>query len=155
MVQGHGKIPWRREWLPTPVFVPGELHGQRSLAGCIVHEVEKSQTRLNNFNSLNSCSWTGEFNVKMAILLKAIYRLNAIPIILPMTEKLPIFHRTGTSNPQIYMEPLKAQNCQSSLEEKSRRHNPPRLQTTLQSYSNQNSMILTQKQPWINGTAQK
>ena len=28
-----GKIPWRREWLPTPVFLPGELHGQRSLAG--------------------------------------------------------------------------------------------------------------------------
>jgi len=28
-----GKMPWRREWLPTLVFLPGELHGQRSLAG--------------------------------------------------------------------------------------------------------------------------
>ena len=28
-----GKIPWRREWLPTPVFLPREFHGQRSLAG--------------------------------------------------------------------------------------------------------------------------
>ena len=28
------KIPWRREWQPTPVFFPGESHGQRSLAGC-------------------------------------------------------------------------------------------------------------------------
>ena len=28
-----GKIPWRREWLPTSVFWPGEFHGQRSLAG--------------------------------------------------------------------------------------------------------------------------
>ena len=28
-----GKIPWRREQLPTPVFWPGELHGERSLAG--------------------------------------------------------------------------------------------------------------------------
>ena len=27
------KIPWRREWLPTPVFLPGELHGQWSLMG--------------------------------------------------------------------------------------------------------------------------
>ena len=27
------KIPWRREWLPTPVFLPGESHGQRSLVG--------------------------------------------------------------------------------------------------------------------------
>ena len=26
-----GKIPWRREWLPTPVFLPREFHGQRSL----------------------------------------------------------------------------------------------------------------------------
>ena len=25
--------PWRREWLPTPVFWPGEFHGQRSLVG--------------------------------------------------------------------------------------------------------------------------
>ena len=27
------KIPWRREWQPTPVFLPGESHGQRSLVG--------------------------------------------------------------------------------------------------------------------------
>jgi len=26
-----GKIPWRRAWKPTPVFLPGESHGQRSL----------------------------------------------------------------------------------------------------------------------------
>ena len=28
-----GKIPWRRAWQPIPVFMPGESHGQRSLAG--------------------------------------------------------------------------------------------------------------------------
>ena len=28
-----GKIPWRRARQPTPVFLPGESHGQRSLAG--------------------------------------------------------------------------------------------------------------------------
>ena len=27
------KIPWRREWLPTPLLLSGEFHGQRSLAG--------------------------------------------------------------------------------------------------------------------------
>ena len=27
------KIPWRRTWYPTPVFLPGESHRQRSLAG--------------------------------------------------------------------------------------------------------------------------
>ena len=26
-------IPWRRKWQPTPVFLPGEFHGERSLAG--------------------------------------------------------------------------------------------------------------------------
>ena len=28
-----GKIPWRRAWQPTPVFLPEESHGERSLAG--------------------------------------------------------------------------------------------------------------------------
>jgi len=27
------KISWRRKWQPTPIFLPGESHGQRSLAG--------------------------------------------------------------------------------------------------------------------------
>ena len=29
-----GKMPWSRKWQPTPVFLPGKLHGQGSLAGC-------------------------------------------------------------------------------------------------------------------------
>ena len=28
-----GKIPWRRKWQPTPVFLPGKSHEQRSLVG--------------------------------------------------------------------------------------------------------------------------
>ena len=28
-----GKIHWRREWQPTPVFLPGKFHGQRNLEG--------------------------------------------------------------------------------------------------------------------------
>ena len=28
-----GKIPWRREWIPIPVFLAGEFHGQRGPAG--------------------------------------------------------------------------------------------------------------------------
>ena len=28
-----GKISWRREWLPTPIFLPGEFQGQRRLVG--------------------------------------------------------------------------------------------------------------------------
>ena len=29
-----GRIPWRREWEPPPVFLPGKSHGRRSLIGC-------------------------------------------------------------------------------------------------------------------------
>ena len=38
------KIPWRRKWQPTPVFLPGKSHGQRSLVGCIAWDC-KSQTQ--------------------------------------------------------------------------------------------------------------
>ena len=46
LIIGSGRFPWRREWLPTPVFLPGEFQGQRSLAGYTVHGVAKSQTQL-------------------------------------------------------------------------------------------------------------
>ena len=36
-----GKIPWRRDWQPTPVFLPGESHGHRSLAGCSPQGVQR------------------------------------------------------------------------------------------------------------------
>ena len=32
-IPGLGRFPWRRKWQPTPVFLPGESHGQRSLVG--------------------------------------------------------------------------------------------------------------------------
>ena len=31
LIPGLEKFPWRREWQPTPVLLPGEFHGQRSL----------------------------------------------------------------------------------------------------------------------------
>ena len=44
-----GKIPWRRVWQPTPVFLPGESHGQRSLAAT-VHGLTKRWTQLSDFH---------------------------------------------------------------------------------------------------------
>ena len=32
-IPGLGRFPWRRAWQSTPVFLPGESHGQKSLAG--------------------------------------------------------------------------------------------------------------------------
>ena len=61
-----------------------------------------------------------------------------------------IFHRTGTNNPNIYMEQQKTQNRQSNSEEQkvSRRHLSPRLQAILQSYSHQDSVVLVPKQTY-------
>ena len=30
-IPGSGRCPWRREWQPIPVFLPGKSHGQRRL----------------------------------------------------------------------------------------------------------------------------
>ena len=38
---GVGKIPWRRKWQRTPVFLPGKSHHQRSLAGYTGHGVTR------------------------------------------------------------------------------------------------------------------
>ena len=39
-----GKTPWRRKWQPTPVFLPGKSHGQRSLVGYSVWGRKESDT---------------------------------------------------------------------------------------------------------------
>ena len=44
------KIPWRRKWQPTPIFLSGKFHGQRSLAAT-VHGIKESQTRLSEHTS--------------------------------------------------------------------------------------------------------
>ena len=38
------EIPWRRKWQPTPVFLHGEFHGQRSLAGYSPWDCKESDT---------------------------------------------------------------------------------------------------------------
>ena len=50
-----GKIPWRRKWQPTPVFLPGEFHGQRSLVGYSPwgHKESGMTEQLNNNKKLN------------------------------------------------------------------------------------------------------
>ena len=45
LIPGSGRLPWRRAWQPTLVFLSGESHGQRNLVGS-VHGVAKSQTQL-------------------------------------------------------------------------------------------------------------
>ena len=77
---------------------------------------------------------------------KAICRFNAIPIKLPMA----FFNRTRTKNFTIHMETQKTLNSQSSLEKEecSWRNQPSWLQTMLQSYSHQESMVLAETQKY-------
>ena len=50
---------WRRKWQPTPVFLPRESHGQRSLVGCCPYIGAHSRTWL---KSLSMHAWIGEGN---------------------------------------------------------------------------------------------
>ena len=49
----HRFDPWRRKWLPTPVFLPGKSHGERSPAGYSPWGCRESDMteRLNNSNN--------------------------------------------------------------------------------------------------------
>jgi len=60
------KIPWRRKWQPTPVFLPEESHGQRSLVGCSPQVSKESDVteRLHSLHSYtHSQDWSPPFFV--------------------------------------------------------------------------------------------
>ena len=52
-----GKIPWRRAWQPTPVFLPGESHGQRGLAGYSPRGHKESDTTEMTQHACTQCSF--------------------------------------------------------------------------------------------------
>ena len=73
-----GKIPWRRAWQPTPAFLPGESHGQRSLGGYSPWG-HKSQTRQTDYHFPYSHAFK-KGKKKNSVLL--IFRFQLVRIIL-------------------------------------------------------------------------
>ena len=53
------KIAWRSSWQPTPVFLPGESHGQRS-RWAILHSVTKSWTQLRRLSMHTENTFKGK-----------------------------------------------------------------------------------------------
>ena len=59
-----GNIPWRREWLPTPVFLSGEFHEQRSLVGNSPWDRKESDMTERVTLPLNSITMRGTLNLE-------------------------------------------------------------------------------------------
>ena len=87
-------------------------------------------------------------------LLKRLYYPKQSTHLMQSLSKYQKHCSQSYNNPKICMEPQKTPNSQSNLEKEKQswRHHNSALQAVLQSCSDQNSMVLTQKSTQINGT---
>ena len=70
------KIPWRRKWQPTPMFLPGKFQGQRSPVGCSPLGRKESDTAervytVNNQMSLDSWDVLGCLTLPRCLLVSS------------------------------------------------------------------------------------
>ena len=79
------KIPWRRKWQPTPVFWPGEFHGQRRLAGYnpwgsrVRHDWGTNTFTLSLFHNIVQQSLPSTSKALSSSQAKTQYALNNLP----------------------------------------------------------------------------
>ena len=68
-----GKIPWRRKWLPTPVFLPGKSHRQRSVAGYSPWDLKESDMTEHTHTHAHTSRW------KLYSLKSLLHKKNPFP----------------------------------------------------------------------------
>ena len=78
-----GKIPWRRKWQPTPVLLPGESHGGRSMVGYSPWGHKESDTT----------EWLHFTSLHYTHILRAI--TTSCSTVQPVTLHLPSIPTTG------------------------------------------------------------
>ena len=100
------KIPWRRKWQPTPVLMPGESHGQRSLVcyslfqrvghDLVTKQQQQKHGGLRNCTPLSPSSWGAIFNSYVPTPFPLRYTPSQEPIILYLQSNLhPSSRSTG------------------------------------------------------------
>ena len=68
------RIPWRRKWLPTPILLPGEFHGQRNPSG-YSPQGQKSQTQLSDL----ACMHVGRASISRSGVICSVVSDSATP----------------------------------------------------------------------------
>ena len=90
------------------------------------------------------CSWIGRTNIIRMSTTQSNLQISCNP----NQNTNSIFHRTRANDFKIHVEPQKTLNSQSNLEKKEQnwRYDNPTFRDILQSYSNQNGVVMTQEQ---------
>ena len=89
------RIPWRRKWQPIPVFLPGEFHGQRSLADCspwgrkrVGHDRSTEHSKISPVQSNRSV---------MSLCARSVHIVNpSLPISPPRLPLLVLLYISGS-----------------------------------------------------------
>ena len=97
----QGSLTWRREWQPTLVFLPGEFHGQRSLAGCSPQESDMTEEPTHTHT--HKAAWISS-NVNLLYICHILSQGKARSDISIHTDSRHIF-QAGIVVPTVFIRP--------------------------------------------------